>query len=410
MCLYSRESKNKRYYSTKKNGGVVPKCNDDRQRHVGIDCGRCIECRKKKKREWQIRLVEELKTRDDAKYVTLTFTNENLKKLEEEYPEYSGYELDNMVAKRAVKLFRERWRKKYGESIRHWLVTELGGHNSERLHMHGLLFTDESVEVMQERWGYGNLILGDGKGEHYVNEKTVSYIVKYINKVDEKHSYYNSIVLTSPGMGKAYVDSMVSRKHIYKGKKTVETYQTRSGHKMALPRYYRLKLWNEEERRKLWSIKLNENVRYLGGIKYKLDEAGEKKSYEAVLEAWRMKNNRLGYGNNWKNYEDVYNEGKRRATQKWYRDRGIIVKSKPETEKYMGMSERHFKLNQVKLVKDWKECEWDRLDVKYPNNEEGRIKIEKEIIENEKNISKTRAKELKRRNKWIKEMKWVEWE
>ena len=37
----------------------------------------------------------------------------------------------------------ERYERKYGKTIRHWLVTELGQEKTERVHMHGILWLDE---------------------------------------------------------------------------------------------------------------------------------------------------------------------------------------------------------------------------------------------------------------------------
>ena len=61
MCLYTKYILNKKYMYTKKNQGNVPECKDERLRYVPTKCGRCIECRKEKARNWRIRLTEELK-------------------------------------------------------------------------------------------------------------------------------------------------------------------------------------------------------------------------------------------------------------------------------------------------------------------------------------------------------------
>ena len=61
MCLYPKLIKNKKYVANKKNGGNVPIPKDDRVLFVPVGCGNCIECKRQKKREWQVRLQEELK-------------------------------------------------------------------------------------------------------------------------------------------------------------------------------------------------------------------------------------------------------------------------------------------------------------------------------------------------------------
>ena len=102
-------------------------------------CGNCMECRKQKKREWQIRMNEEIKNDRTGKFITLTFSNEELQKLIQE----TGIQESNAVATIAVRRFLERWRKKYKKSVKHFLITELGHNGTERIHLHGILFTNE---------------------------------------------------------------------------------------------------------------------------------------------------------------------------------------------------------------------------------------------------------------------------
>ncbi|AXH74827.1 MAG: replication initiator protein [Microviridae sp.] len=145
MCLYPTLIKNKKYTANKKNGGQVPPVYDNRVMYVPIGCGGCIECRKKKSREWKVRLLEEIKREKNGVFITLTFSEESMKDLSEKVQEngkLEGYNLDNAVATQAVRYFLERWRKKYKKSVRHWLVTELGHNGTERIHMHGIIWTD----------------------------------------------------------------------------------------------------------------------------------------------------------------------------------------------------------------------------------------------------------------------------
>ena len=96
---------------------------------VPIGCGKCIECKKQKSREWSVRLQEEIRHMKNGKFVTLTFSEESLVELGEDKSinTLNGYNLDNGIATLAVRRFLERWRKKYKKSVKHWLVTELGG-------------------------------------------------------------------------------------------------------------------------------------------------------------------------------------------------------------------------------------------------------------------------------------------
>ena len=305
MCLYPKLINNRKYQSNKKNGGVIPLVTDKRTLIVPVGCGKCMECKKQKAREWSVRLQEEIRGDKTGKFITLTFSNESIKELSKTIKGIYGYDLDNEIAKKAVRRFLERWRKKYKKSVKHWLVTELGGNGTENIHMHGILWTKESKETIEEIWKYGKIWEGE-----YVNEKTINYIVKYINKADEKHKEYNSKILTSAGIGKKYIERIDARKNKYKEENTKETYTTRDGSKLALPIYYRNKIYTEEEKEKLWIEKMNKEIRYVNGEKIDISKGEE--IYYKVLEYHREKNKRLGYGNDEKNWELKRYENQRR--------------------------------------------------------------------------------------------------
>ena len=84
MCLYPKLIQNPKYKANKKNNGIIPNLSDPRVNLVPIGCGNCIECRKQKSREWQVRLNEEIRTDKTGQYVTLTFAEHELKKLSSE--------------------------------------------------------------------------------------------------------------------------------------------------------------------------------------------------------------------------------------------------------------------------------------------------------------------------------------
>lgn len=300
MCLYPRLIKNKKYTENKKNGGNVPICRDKRTLLVPVGCGSCMECRAQETRKWQTRLLEDIRTNKNGKFVTLTFSNESIKKITRKIKGVTGYELDNQIATIAVKQFINRWRKTHKKSVRHWLVTELGHTGTENIHMHGILWTNETNEEIKQKWKYGYVWIGD-----YVNEKTVNYIVKYIKKQDKDHKEYKSKILTSSGIGANYINRIDSKRNRYKEKETNETYTTRQGIKTNLPIYYRNKIYSDEERENLWIERLDKQERWVGGERIDISTKQGEKEYFEALEYYRKKNKRLGYGDNKKNWERV---------------------------------------------------------------------------------------------------------
>ncbi|AXH74338.1 MAG: replication initiator protein [Microviridae sp.] len=353
MCLYPRIIINRKYITNKKNGGIPPIAPDPRVKFVPVGCGKCVECKKQRSNNWRIRLMEETRSKRHGRFINMTFSEEslielendiqqqskiNIQKLNEEHNKktqwlpITGYELDNEIATLAVRRFLERYRKKYKKSIRHWLVTELGQNNTERLHIHGIIWTQDHEEEIngkliirhdtkneiEQLWKYGNVNPRDKNWENnYCNERTVNYIVKYINKTDKKHKYYNPIILTSSGIGNQYIKRPDSNSNKYKNENTKETYTTRQGVKMGLPMYYRNKLYTDNQKEQLWLNKLNKEERWVIGIK--VDTSKGEEDYNNVLKHAREVNKKLGYGNDKIRYEDKAAERQRRNLQRWIR-------------------------------------------------------------------------------------------
>ena len=90
MCLYPQLIRNKKYTPNKKNGGYVNYEQfirgekDTRVLAVPVGCGRCMECRKQTAREWQVRLLEDVRHNKNGKFITLTFSDKSITELRKE--------------------------------------------------------------------------------------------------------------------------------------------------------------------------------------------------------------------------------------------------------------------------------------------------------------------------------------
>lgn len=304
MCLYPKFIRNKKYTATEKNGGVIPPLNDNRVLVIPVGCQKCIECKKQKSRNWQIRLQEEIRSDSSGQMVTLTLSNESYAALSKEITGITGYNLDNEIATLATRRFLERWRKKNKKSVKHWLITELGGNGTENIHLHGIIWNRDKEQI-KNTWKYGHVFIGD-----YVNEKTINYIIKYVNKTDVLHKEYNQKILTSPGIGRNYTNRPDHKKNTYNEKGTKETYTTRQGFKMNMPTYYRNKIYTDEEREKLWIEKLDKEERWVCGERVSIKE--EEETYRKLRQYHRERNKRLGYGDGEKDWEKIEYEHKTR--------------------------------------------------------------------------------------------------
>lgn len=338
MCVNTKRIINKRYTITKKNGGNIPPCPDERQRTVEIPCGQCYQCKKKKGREWRMRITEDIKVNKNCKIVTLTFNTESLKKIAEQCKDAKGYELDNQICKWAVKHFRERWRKKYGRSIRHWLITELGHGETEHVHMHGIIWEDDRYKLedtllneVEKIWQYG--YVGKGKRDYktgkiinYVSAQTANYFTKYVTKIDEQHKEYRQIILTSAGIGASYLTSAKAKDNIYKGKNTKQTYTIDTGGSLPMPDYLRRKMYTDEQRIELTKEYLDKPVIYIAGKEVR-KEIGDVE-IKRIKDEERQKNKRLGYDEGQKNWARKIAENKKRREIQYKRYLKDVEKQK----------------------------------------------------------------------------------
>lgn len=370
MCKFQTIMKNKRYMATKKNEerGYIPELKDNRKKNIMIKCGKCEECRKAKGSEWSIRIQEEIKNSDIKGYfVTLTFSEESLKELKKDFISTRGKEKDSVGLKRyskreilemaedanniatlAVKRFRERWIKKYGKTIKHWLVTELGHKGTERIHLHGILWQNEkeviatnkrigrerSNDEFSKMWKYGWVFTG-----HKCDTETAGYITKYITKPDYDHIEFTGKILTSPGIGKGYLREEIVRWHREEripGERN--NYRTNQNVKVKLPTYLRNKIWNEEERDRQWTEILNTGVVVINGSEIDITTNEGREVYKEAIKFKASRPSRYGKENE--------------MAQKWEKRWKKKIMEYIET-----MDEENVTSDSLLITKHWEE--WD---------------------------------------------------
>lgn len=274
MCLFPVSIENPRY---RKRQDVHPAV-----KYVTAKCGKCIECRQARAREWQQRLYEEcIDTKTPHAFVTLTIDNATALEFGIDYTEsvpkdglLDLYERENIMVKKLVQRWRLRCNKK-GIKQRHFFITEHGETRSERIHLHGILWAADLQEVA-EQWKAGIADVGE------MRDSTIPYIVKYMHKEQAGHPDYKSIVLTTPGIGKGYCrrKGYVNR---WRSEKTDFTYRLPNGRRVALCEYYMKKLykkWQLEARRILLS---REGKRWVRGLEYCVRNGQSERNYVQKL-------------------------------------------------------------------------------------------------------------------------------
>ena len=110
-----------------------------------VPCGKCLQCRIAKRKEWAMRCLHEMDNWDNALFITLTYNDKSL-------PENST------LQKKEFQNFLKRVRIQLGErKIKYFACGEYG-EEKERPHYHAIIFgmslNEDDKEVIRKAWPY----------------------------------------------------------------------------------------------------------------------------------------------------------------------------------------------------------------------------------------------------------------
>lgn len=171
------------------------------------------------------------------------------------------------------------------------------------------------MEEIEEIWKYGwvwKYKIENRQKINYVNNKTINYCVKYVSKVDEMYKHYKAKTLASPGIGSNYTNTLAARQNKFNWEKTATWYRTNTGHKIALPKYWRNKIYTDDEREDLWIESLNNEIRWICGERVDMKHTTAEEMIE-IRKYYHAKNKRLGYGSHKRDEERAEWEENRRG-------------------------------------------------------------------------------------------------
>ena len=199
---------------------------------INVPCGKCLNCRIKKRSEWTLRMIHELKYHDKASFITLTYDDDHMNS-------------DYSLRKKDIQDFFKRFRKRLkSQKIRYFYSGEYGKlslrpHYHAILFGHGLEFFD--CQLIKDSWTFCDWkMLDDRKSFGYVTRDSIQYVASYIHdKLYDYERYYmydqtnreNPFHECSKGLGRQYCDDNADELREKK-------YVTLNGVKYSLPRYY----------------------------------------------------------------------------------------------------------------------------------------------------------------------------
>lgn len=227
---------------------------------VTIPCRQCIGCRLDYSKQWAIRCVNESQLYEKNCFITLTFSDEGLKKRWVD----DGVHPSSLCV-RDFQLFMKRYRKFFGNGIRFFHSGEYGDLYG-RPHYHALMFnTDlpdrkflkmsnglrlDKSEILAKLWPYGHVSVGS------VTFNSAAYCARYVmkkinGKDKQEHYEFLDVDLDSgellqvvnrkqdyctmsrrPGIGKLWFDKYID--DIYPSDEIVLP----GGRKFRVPKYY----------------------------------------------------------------------------------------------------------------------------------------------------------------------------
>lgn len=93
---------------------------------------------------------------------------------------------------------------------------------------------------------------------------------------------YTGKVLCSPGLGAGYI-KRIGKRHEWNKENTKEDYYTKRGY-IALPKYYKYKLFTEDQRELLWIYRENSGEKFVGNFKIKITDEESEEYYNTLKE------------------------------------------------------------------------------------------------------------------------------
>lgn len=204
-----------------------------------LPCGKCYECKMRRVSGWSFRLMKEAEVSSSAFFVTLTYDPETVPITK------NGF---MTLSKRDCQLFLKRLRKRTNKKVKYYLAGEYSPAPKNRPHYHIIIFNAE-IEDIEIAWNLGHIHYGT------VSEASVGYTLKYISKEgriplfarDDRQPEFS---LMSKKMGAHYLTKAMRRWH--KSDLLNRLYiPLKDGKKIAMPRYYRDKIYRKVEVEKI---------------------------------------------------------------------------------------------------------------------------------------------------------------
>lgn len=201
---------------------------------VPVPCGRCYNCIERRVNDWVFRCTQEQKRSSSSYFVTLTYDTTHVP-----ISEKGRMTLD----KKDFQDYMKRLRHHFKAPLKYYMCGEYGS-KKWRPHYHVILFNADDPKHIADEWKFGNVDI------QQMSAATVAYTAKYIQKTARVPAYPGDdrmpeFSLMSKKLGDNYLTKEMVKYHKADLSRNFATEV--GGKKIALPRYYRKKIYTEDE-------------------------------------------------------------------------------------------------------------------------------------------------------------------
>lgn len=225
-----------------------------------VPCGKCLQCQRKRRSEWSLRLEHEFMFSDSAFFITLTYNDISIPRTHEGIPTLHKKHLQNYIKRlrndhvryvcKQLKVSKKEV-KNVSKPIRYYAVGEYGS-KTRRPHYHMILFNYDIANLVpfSNQWkstttgrpfGFVDVGTVTGASINYVTK----YMFKQFNRKTDLRTPPFSLMSKKPIIGHAYLQNYGVH-HIVN-----ETLEIRDQHgkRRRLPKAYLRRLFTDKEDR-----------------------------------------------------------------------------------------------------------------------------------------------------------------
>lgn len=255
---------------------------------MGFPCGRCYYCLRRRVSGWSFRLRKEEVVSTSSFFITFTYDTDHIRLTPKGYMNLHKPDFQNFM--KAIR-YKQHGRKK--GNIKYFCAAEYGG-KSARPHYHAIIYNlkleclvgkacakqirygnielDGRTPMFSDSWPHGHITIGT------LTEASAGYTLKYVMKPSRIPMHKNDdrqkeFQLISKGLGKSYITPRSKRWHkpqnLMVDEETGEAVRAivtrfylpiEDGKKIAMPRYYKDKIYTKLQRVEIGNYIRGQNV------------------------------------------------------------------------------------------------------------------------------------------------------